>query len=108
VLPDPTFERKGDDLYVDVPVPLTTAVLGGEASVTDPSGKRYLVKVPSETENGRRIMLRGLGMPRANGTGRGDMYARIVVTLPRHLTPRERELFEELRRLRSSANTPQR
>ncbi|MCL4541745.1 MAG: J domain-containing protein [Chloroflexi bacterium] len=108
VLPDPTFERKGDDLYVDAPVPLTTAVLGGEASVTDPGGKRYLVKVPPETENGRRIVLRGLGMPRANGTGRGDMHARIVVTLPRHLTSRERELFEELRRLRSSANAAQR
>ncbi|MCL4544225.1 MAG: J domain-containing protein [Chloroflexi bacterium] len=105
VLPDPNFERKGDDLYVDVPVPLTTAVLGGEVPVANPAGKRFLIKIPAESENGKRIVLRGLGMPKASGSGFGDLYARIQVELPHHLTAREREIFEELRRLRSAAGT---
>lgn len=96
VLPDPMFERKGDDLLTDVPVPLTTAVLGGEAPVTTIDGKRLRLTIPPETQNGQTFRLGGKGMPRLRGAGYGNLLARVQVTLPRKLSAREKELFSEL------------
>src|SRR5262245_58717502 len=102
VKPDPLFERKGDDLLVEVPVPLTAAVLGGEAPVPTPEGKRLLLTIPPETQNGQTFRLTGKGMPRPSG-GSGNLIARVQVMLPRKLSPRERESFEELARLRTAS-----
>ena len=97
VVPHPSFVRHGDDLRVEVKAPLTTAVLGGEIQV--PTLEAALgVKVPSGTPSGRVFRLKGHGLPRPGG-GRGDLMAELVVVLPDSLTPRERELFEELRTL---------
>jgi DnaJ-class molecular chaperone len=96
------FERKGDDLYVDVSVPLTDAVLGGEVEVPTVDG-RVMLKVPELTQNGRQIRLAGKGMPVLGGSGaRGDLYARIRVQVPETLSSDEREHFEALRRLRKA------
>jgi DnaJ-class molecular chaperone len=59
--------------------------------------KRVALRVPPETQNGTRLRLRGLGMPRARGEGRGDLYAEVDVRLPVPLTPAARELAEKLR-----------
>ena len=98
---DARFERNGDDLQTEVDVPLTTAVLGGEVVVGTPTG-RVALTIPPETQPGRLFRLRGQGMPRLKGPRgqRGDLVARSKVILPSGLGPRERELFEELRRLR--------
>jgi DnaJ-class molecular chaperone len=103
VLPDPNYRREDNNLYCEVPVELTTALLGGEVSVPTPAGKRLLLKIPPESANGQQFMLRGQGMPRLQGEGRGDLYAKLSVVLPRHLTERERELFGELARSRTAA-----
>ena len=103
VLPDPTFRREGANLYCDVPVDLTTAMLGGELPVPTPLGKKLMLTIPPESGNGQQFILRGQGMPRLKAEGRGDMYAKLNVVLPRHLTPQERELFQELARSRSAA-----
>lgn len=100
---DPNFERKGDDLTVDVPAPLTVAMLGGEVPVPTPDGKRLLLTIPPETQNGQTFRLSGKGMPRLRGEGAGNLIARIQVTLPRKLSPREKELFEELAKLRTAS-----
>ncbi|MBI3977361.1 MAG: J domain-containing protein [Chloroflexi bacterium] len=101
LLPHPTFERRGDDLVTKVPVPLTAAVLGGEVEVPTLRGKVAL-KIPAETQNGRVFRLRGLGMPRLEDPeARGDLLAEMRVVLPEGLSPREREIFEELARLRT-------
>jgi DnaJ-class molecular chaperone len=92
----PLFERDGDDLRVKVPTPLYSAVLGGEVMVPTPRGGQLALKVPPETANGQRIRLTGQGMPRVNGTGRGDLYAEITVQLPKSLSNREKELFAQL------------
>ena len=97
---DPQFERKEDDLYTDVPVPLEQLMLGGEVHVPTPKGNRLALKIPPETQNGKQFRLTGQGMPHLNGTGRGHLYAKVKAVLPTNLTPRERELFEELARLR--------
>ncbi len=102
VKPNPMFERDGDDLRVKVPTLLYTAVLGGEVMVPTPKGTHLALKVPPETPNGQRMRLAGQGMPKVNGSGRGDLYAEINVQVPRGLTDRERELFAELARQRST------
>jgi DnaJ-class molecular chaperone len=69
--------------------------------VPTPKGTNLALKVAPETPNGQRIRLAGQGMPRVNGTGRGDLYAEITVQLPRNLSEREKDLFAELARARS-------
>lgn len=98
VLADPRFERKGDDLQTTVAADLYTMVLGGQVPVPTLSGEVALT-VPEGTQNGRIFRLRGKGMPHLRQPDRyGDLYARVEVDLPATLTPRQRELFEELRR----------
>jgi DnaJ-class molecular chaperone len=101
VLPHAQFERKGDDLQTTVAVPLTTAVLGGEVQVPTLEGALG-IKVPPGSKPGRVFRLRGKGLPRMESPGQhGDVLATLQVDLPGELTPRARELFEELRRLGS-------
>jgi curved DNA-binding protein len=96
---DPRFERKGDDLHVTVPADLYTAVLGGEVPVSTLSGEVKL-KIPPGSQNGQIFRLRGKGMPKLRRpTEYGDLYVRLDVRLPTKLTPEQRELFEQLRRL---------
>lgn len=97
--PHPRFERRDDDLAVDVRVSLTEALLGATVEVPTLEGTVEMA-IPPETQNGQVFRLRGQGMPR-RGDGRGDLLARVMVVLPRHLTPRERELIEELARQRN-------
>ena len=103
VKPDPIFERKGDDLTVDVQVPLTTAMLGGEVPVPTPDGKRLLLTIPPETQNGQTFRLGGKGMPRTKGSGSGNLLARVQVVLPRQLSPQEKQLFQELAKQRPAS-----
>jgi DnaJ-class molecular chaperone len=100
VLPHARFERQGDDLTTKVEVPLTTAVLGGEASVATLAGTTVRLKVPATTQNGQKFRLKGHGMPMAGKTDdRGDLYVVAEVQLPRSLTPEERTHYEALARL---------
>jgi curved DNA-binding protein len=101
VLPDARFERRGDDVTVEVPVDLYTAVLGGEVAVPTPSGKNLILKIPAETQNGKTIRLSNKGMPKLNEPNRfGNLYARVRVVLPEKLSKKEIELFEELKAIR--------
>jgi curved DNA-binding protein len=98
VAPDPTFERKGDDLQTTLRAPLTAAVLGGEAQVPTLEGT-VGIKIPAGTPAGQVFRLRGHGLPKLGARGeRGDLLATLAVELPRTLTAKQRELFEELRR----------
>src|SRR5262249_11347787 len=94
--PHPRFERKGKDLYTKVHVPLTTAVLGGEAEVPTIGGKTLRLKIPSTTQNGQTFRLKGHGLPAANKPESGDLYATVEVQLPRTLTAAQRTHFEAL------------
>lgn len=102
VRPHPRFERKGDDLIQDVPVPVEDAVLGGEVEVETLAGKRIAITVPELTQNGRQIKLKGLGMPALSGKGQGDLYARVRIAIPESLTDEQRALFEQLRASRAA------
>jgi DnaJ-class molecular chaperone len=98
--PHPIFDRKDRDLYVKVPVPVTVAVLGGEAEVPTLSGKPVRLRIPALTQNAQMFRLKGYGMPAVGKPqDKGDAYARVEVLLPTELTPAEREHYEALSRL---------
>jgi len=101
VKPHQIFERKGDNLHVEVAAPLVVAVLGGEIQVPTLKGKLAL-KVPPETQNGRVFRLKGQGMPHPGNITHGDLLAKVKVVLPTKLSPQEQELFEQLGKLRQN------
>ncbi len=100
VLSHPQFERLDGDLNVEVPVPLTKAVLGGEVEVPTLKGKKIVLRIPPETQNAKVFRLAGQGMPHLGANGKGDLYAKVKVVLPAGLTSEEKSLFEELRKHR--------
>ncbi|MFN7162040.1 MAG: molecular chaperone DnaJ, partial [Fimbriimonadales bacterium] len=97
--PDPRFERQGDDLYTEVDIDYLTAILGGEVSAPTPHGAVQM-KVPPGTQSGTRFRLAGRGLPLGKGKI-GDLYVRARITVPKRLSPRERELLEALQQLRT-------
>jgi molecular chaperone DnaJ len=99
VAPHPLFERRGDDVLVELPLAVWEAALGSEVQVPTLRGK-VSMKIPPETSSGKTFRLPGYGLPRLRGGGQGDELVRVKVVVPAELSPRERELFEELRRLR--------
>jgi curved DNA-binding protein len=102
--PHADFERKGRDLYVKVPVPVTTAVLGGEAEVQTLAGKPVRLRIPPLTQSGQVFRLKGYGMPAVGKPDdKGDAYARIEVQIPTELSPAEREHYEALAKLNARA-----
>lgn len=97
VQPDATFERDGDDLYVDVQVDAFTAMLGGTAKV--PTMERPVkVKIAPGSQSGLKLRLTGKGMPKLKHKGEhGNLYARVQLTVPDNLTDEQRRLVEQLR-----------
>ncbi|MGH7737652.1 MAG: DnaJ C-terminal domain-containing protein [Candidatus Tyrphobacter sp.] len=98
---DPTYERKGNDLYVDLPVSLYDLVLGADVEVPTMTGS-VSMKIPEGTQNNRLLRLSGKGMPNVKGSGSGDQYVRLVGQLPQRLSEKERTLFKELARLHNN------
>ena len=99
IQPHRFFERKGNDLYTEISLPLTVAVLGGEVEVPSLDGNLVL-KIPQGTQNSKIFRLAGKGMPHLGTARRGNLFAKIKVILPTDLTKEERQLFERLRGLR--------
>jgi DnaJ-class molecular chaperone len=104
--PHPHFERKGRDLYAKVPVPVPTAVLGGEADVPTMTGRPVRLKIPPLTQNGQVFRLKGYGMPATGTTAApGDLYARVEAQLPTRLSAEERQHFEALAKALGTSKT---
>ncbi len=97
---DPTYKRKGDDLYVDLPVSIYDLILGAEVNVPTLSGE-VAMRVPADTQNNRLLRLSGRGMPRVKAKGSGDQYVRLIGQLPQNLSDKEKKLFKELASIRN-------
>jgi curved DNA-binding protein len=98
VAEDPRFEVKGNDLVTEVAIDLYTAVLGGEVTVNTLAGNVVLT-IPPGTQPGQTIRLAGRGIPNLRATGKmGDLYVHVKVKIPHNLSPRQKELFQELKR----------
>lgn len=97
VLPHPQYERKGNDLHMEAPVDLFTALLGGKQEVVALSGK-INIHLKEGTQNGKVVRLKQKGMPAYGKTGtHGDLYVKLMVQLPEHLTASQRQLLQKLR-----------
>jgi molecular chaperone DnaJ len=95
VKPHSFFERRGDDLYVKIPLSVTQAALGTEFRVPTLQGTQKM-KIPEGTQPGAVFRLRGLGMPVLNGRGHGDLYVQVDVIIPARLSREQRRLLESL------------
>jgi len=102
VRPHDLFARRGDDLVCELTVPLSQAVLGASIPVQTLDGTEPL-EVAAGTQHGDVLRLRGKGVPRLDGRGRGDLLIHVAVDIPKKLKPEERELFERVAELRGEA-----
>ncbi len=98
VLPHARYVRKGADLYIEEPIDIPTAVLGGEKVIQTLSGP-VKMKIPAGTDGGSVLRIRGKGMPYYENPSRsGDLYIKTRIEVPKHLSPEQRRLYEELAR----------
>jgi curved DNA-binding protein len=93
----PRFERKDNDLHMEAPVDLFTALLGGQLEIITLSGK-INITLKEGTQNGKTVRLKGKGMPAYGKPGQhGDLYIKLIVKLPEHLTAHQKELIRKLK-----------
>jgi molecular chaperone DnaJ len=93
VEPSKLYERRGDDLILDVPVTFGEAAMGATVEIPTPEG-RVSLKVPSGSQDGKLLRVKGRGSPKLNASGRGDLLARLRVNVPAKLSKAEREALE--------------
>jgi molecular chaperone DnaJ len=98
VAPSTLFERRGEDLVIEVPVTYPEAALGTTVEVPTPYGERLSLKVKAGSQDGQLLRMRGHGAPKLNASGKGDLLARLRLVVPKKLTKKEREALEELQK----------
>ena len=102
------FKREGATLYSDVPIPMTTAALGGSIEVPTIEGGKARITIPEGTQSGKRFRLKGKGMSQLRRSLRGDFYVQAQVETPVKLTARQKDLMKEFSKLSEKAhNSPQ-
>lgn len=99
------FERENDNLFAELPIPFTTAALGGEVSAPTLEGKATL-KIPAGTQSKTVFKLRGKGVPTLSSSQRGDLMIRVMVEVPSKLNHEQRRKLEEFAELCGDENTP--
>ena len=96
VKPHPAFHREGDDLYIDVAVPFHIMAMGGEFKLDTPGHAGLTVHVSAGTPSGALIPFRGKGMPNVGGRGRGTLYVRTSVEVPKKLSKEQKKFIDQL------------
>ena len=106
VAPHDVFHRDGANIYCQVPLPMTTAALGGTLEVPTVEGMRARITIPEGAQSGDQFRLRGKGMSQLRSRARGDMYIEIEVETPRNLSAGQREILEQFREAGGDSNSP--
>jgi curved DNA-binding protein len=99
VLQHPFYEIKDDDLYYNLDADLYTAVLGGKEKIKTLDGKIIIINIPEGTESENILRLKGLGLNK--NYGRGDLFVKVHLNIPKHLSKEEKELFKKLKSIRN-------
>ena len=105
VAPHRFFQRDGANIYCRVPIPMTTAALGGTIEVPTLDGRRARITIPAGTQNGHQFRLAGKGMPVLRSSAHGDMFVQTGVETPMNLTKRQKELLHEFEQAGSAEKT---
>lgn len=100
------FIRQGDNLFVQIPISMTQAALGAEIMVPTIDGKKIKLSIPSGTQHGKMLRLRGYGSTRLNSTERGDMYVKIEIQVPKRLNSKAKKIMQELSDALGESNEP--
>ncbi len=107
VAPHGIFEREGTNIFCRIPIPMTTAALGGAIEVPTLDGGRARVTIPGGTQSGKQFRLRGKGMPTVHSSSTGDLYIQTVIETPVNLTKRQKELLREFKTEGSAKTSPE-
>jgi len=97
VLPDSRFTRRGDNLYLNVPISFSMACMGGTTEITDLEGKKISLKVPQATESGKVFRISGKGIPHFSSFSKGDLYVKLKIEIPKKLSKEQKELLNKLK-----------
>jgi len=95
IRPDRFYERKGDDLYCEVPITISEAALGAKIEVPTMDGTASMT-IPSVTQGGQLFRLKEKGMPHLKGGRSGNQYVKVIITIPKNLTEEDKELFKKI------------
>jgi molecular chaperone DnaJ len=107
IKPHRLFQREGANIHCHVPVPMTTAALGGTLEVPTLDGARARVTIPAGTQSGYQLRLKGKGMPVMRSSRAGDMFVHVIVETPVSLDKRQRELLEQFRATEGKRTNPE-
>ena len=94
----PVFQRRGDDLYLQVPISFSQAALGDEIEILTLEKSKILLKVPAGTESGKVLRISSKGIPHFSGYGRGSLYVELNIKTPKKLSKKQKELFEQIKK----------
>jgi molecular chaperone DnaJ len=107
VAPHETFEREGDDVYLDLPITFIEAALGSKKTVPTPLGESCRIQIPEGTQNGKLLRVSGKGFPNVHKQGQGDLLVRISVETPIKLSEKQKDLLRAFEATETAHNHPQ-
>lgn len=106
VKPHDTFQRDGDDVYIEIPISFSEAALGCKKEIPTPLNETYLLKIPEGSQSEKILRIRSKGLPNVHGHGTGDLLIRLRVETPVNLSSKQKELLKEFQDLQTEQNNP--
>ncbi len=103
---DRYFERNENDLYCAVPISFSQAILGADITITTLDNRKATIKIPAFTANGKMLRIKNEGVPYNGGSRKGDLYVKIIVQLPSHVSRQQSQLLQEYLKLENPSDSP--